>query len=233
MAAPTPAEVAFNLQQGLDRVNAKVTELNAYDNLMKTRAKSYRKHGLWIDRVRANTDGTLSKWSHKDQDSGVWQALDNGADAVTPFFLVSATNGRESPIVVNYLSSAFNRKAGVTNMDVVIDMVYAGTGGMPDPAFPGDTSKTVPITQAYLLAIHKDGKGHTINTVRNDIHFVNTYQWRGNHPCPDYAVAQGVWARLRVVSTEDGVNPMPIKDVLNPSGLVILDFDEVGHFSGL
>lgn len=228
MATPTPAEVLLPFQQATKRMNQKIQQVDNFMGAYTRKLHSHRVHGLITNALRVNANGTIDKHVHNSGTANRWERLDNGADALTPWFGIGRTNNRQHGVFSVALSSAFRHKTDRTKFRVEVDLVFAGGFGMPDPAHPGDVTKIVPITNAYLSNLHRS-RGKTLWLNQNNLHMVNTYTHRYLHPAIRYGVGQGIWARLRVKALDGGTKAL--KDTLNPGQ--ILRIVEAGHYASI
>lgn len=222
----TPAELAQSFERGLTRMNNKITQVDTFMTAATPKYTARRLHGLMTRSVRVNGDGTLEYY-----DGTVWHSLSDGTAIQTPWFLLSCTNGRDHGTFAAMLSSQLRHKTDQAQFRVGLDLVYAGSAYRPDPEFPNDTGKVIPITDAYLHSLWNN-RGRTIIPGQNNLAVVNTYLHTYMHPAIGYSVGQSIHARIRVHATDAATGTTPsLANTLNAGE--IFRFMEACHFPNI
>ncbi len=226
----TDAERANLFDQGISLMNEKIGVVTSFMTAATQKYTARSKQGLFIDKIRVNGDGSIDA---RDPYSEAWQQIDAGTSDVTQFYRLSAMNGRQSSKSHIRFSSQIRPKYGVNDSihRLVIDLVYAGaSGAMPDPAYPNDTTKTLPITNQHLVVLWTARK-ITLDPSYSDIHVMQNFLCDAVHPYPAYTVGQGWFFRLRTV-TSDNSATLAIKDMVAPSNFLI-NFNEIEIYPGV
>ena len=225
MANETPAELAAAFKSGIDRMNSKISQVDGFMNAATPKYKSYRPHGIAIEKVRMNSDGSMDYY---DPFSASWKDLAANTDQKTKWVNISGTNGRDDGTFEVCSASAMRHKTNTAEHCIMVDYVYAGQWGMPDPAAPTDTTKVVPISQDYLESIYQTS-GLSVDEGNNSFLMTNTRQRTYKHPAKNWGVGQGIWMRLRVKNIATGAKTLA--EVVGVGEC--LKIDRIGHYIGL